>query len=160
MNQQNFVKDLVPFDLGLNYKKNLATKVDPNGYRIVSVRLRDAEFAAFSDQARALGLTNNMALRIAARRIAGFIEIDAETRKSLTEISQNIYGISDSLSQLNAMAMRDRKVDMGVFQKLRGAFAAEYSRLDGFIRILLNVSLRRQDGRSLLHKAAATTVLD
>ena len=160
MNQQNFVKSLFPFDLGLNSKKGRAEKVDPNGYRIVSVRLREAEFAAFSEQARALGLTNNMALRIAARRIAGFLEIDAETRRSLTEISQNIYDISNTLGQLNAAAHGDRKVDMGAFQKLRAAFTVEYSRLDGFIRILLNVSLRRQDGRSLLHKAATTTILD
>ncbi|MGO6944728.1 DNA mobilization endonuclease VirD1/MobC family subunit, partial [Rhizobium johnstonii] len=58
-------------------RRRSAEIVDPLGYKIVSVRLRSAEFESFSEQLRALGLTSNLALRIAARRIAGFLEIDA-----------------------------------------------------------------------------------
>ncbi|WP_314964004.1 DNA mobilization endonuclease VirD1/MobC family subunit, partial [Bradyrhizobium cosmicum] len=64
-------------------KRGSAAITAQSGYRIISARLRAAEFDAFSQQLRVLGMTNSLALRIAVRRIAGFIEIGAETRNDL-----------------------------------------------------------------------------
>lgn len=73
-----------------------------NGYKIVSVRLREAEFLSFAEQARALDMTNNMDLRVAARRIARFLEIDAETRSKHRRSSLHASRRSLSNSMLNA----------------------------------------------------------
>ncbi|WP_425964498.1 DNA mobilization endonuclease VirD1/MobC family subunit [Rhizobium nepotum] len=48
------------------------------GFKVVSTRLRSAEYESFSHQARLLGLSDSMAIRVAVRRIGGFLEIDAE----------------------------------------------------------------------------------
>ena len=127
--------------------------VDLGGYKVVSVRLREPEFECFTENARAVGLTANMALRIAARRMAGFLETDAETRRLLQEITDNIGEISVNIAQLNRAAARGGTVDMERFAKQRNAFGHEFVRLDGLLRIILNVSQRRRDGRTMLQEA-------
>ncbi|MGY4456028.1 hypothetical protein ACVWZR_010752 [Bradyrhizobium sp. i1.3.1] len=71
-------------------KRGSSAITTQSGYRVISVRLRVAEFDTFSQQLRVLGLTNSLALRIAVRRIAGFIEIGAETRNDLRAITSHI----------------------------------------------------------------------
>ncbi|WP_085033611.1 T-DNA border endonuclease subunit VirD1 [Ensifer aridi] len=127
-----------------------AAVVDPSGYKIVSVRLRLAEFESFSEQSQAAGLTNNMALRIAARRIAGFLEIDAETRQNLQRITDSIGQIAEALIDMRRFASRDDTVDMVRFERHRQQFGQEFAALDALLRTMLNVSRRRQDGRRLL----------
>lgn len=128
-------------------------RVDPNGYKIVSVRLREAEFESFSRQVHALGLTNNMALRIAARRIAGFLEIDESTRRTLEEAVHNIGVVSHHIRSLHADYVASGRVDMEEFRKHELEFAHEFERLDAQLKIILNVSQRRVDGRLMLEKA-------
>lgn len=127
----------------------------PGGYRVVSVRLREAEFMSFSAQARAVGLTHNLALRIAARRIAGFLEIDAETRMLLRQITDEIGDIAEGLIQLNRIAVRDTSLDLAKFSEYRMAFGREFAQLDTQLQTILNVSQRRQDGRALLKNAVS-----
>jgi type IV secretion system T-DNA border endonuclease VirD1 len=128
--------------------------IDPNGYKVVSVRLREPEFLCFSEQVADAGLTNNQAMRIAARRIAGFLETDEETRALLREISANISGISQNLSRLNRQAANSGTVDMAALASERLAFGQQFVRLEDKLRVVLNVSLRRQDGMTMLKKAA------
>jgi type IV secretion system T-DNA border endonuclease VirD1 len=128
-------------------------RVDPNGYKVVSVRLREAEFEVFAEQVRVFGLTNNMALRIAARRIGGFLETSGEMRHRLVAMAEAINAISREIAKLNTACARSGTVDMKEFAALRIAFGTEFAQIDAHLRSILNVSLRRVDGRLMLQDA-------
>ncbi len=145
---------LLPEDIITALQRKGAQKIDPAGYKIVSVRLREAEFEAFSAQATALGLTNNMALRIAARRIGGFLELDGGTREAIENALTAIGVISDAISQLNKAYNESGRVDMREFAAQRAAFGYEFAKLDATLLSLLNVAHRRLDGRVKLKGAA------
>ncbi|MGO6748071.1 DNA mobilization endonuclease VirD1/MobC family subunit [Rhizobium ruizarguesonis] len=147
-------KSLLPEEVAVSLSHERGQQIDPNGYRIVSVRLREAEFEAFSAQAVALGITNNMALRIAARRIGGFMELDAATRQSLEDILGMIGTISRGINRLNAAYNESGKVDMQEFEAQRAAFGYQFARLDATLLSILNTANRRLDGRLRLKGAA------
>lgn len=136
-------------------EKQGARRLDSNGYKVVSVRLREAEFEVLSDQAGMCGLTNNMALRIAARRIGGFIETDMHTRALLEKIVERIGIISQDIARLQAAYRASGAVDMQEFVAQRIAFGEEFARLDGQLGAILNISRRRLDGRVMLKEASA-----
>lgn len=123
-------------------------------YKIVSVRLRVAEFEEFSEQATAAGLTHSLALRIAIRRIGGFLEADPDTRHSLEEILRAIGAVSRGVTQLNELWRQNAELDMELFTQQRREFGMEFARLDALLRSILNVSRRRSDGRLRLHDSA------
>lgn len=135
--------------------QRLPKKVDPAGYKVVSVRLREGEFATLAHQAAKCGMSNNMALRVAARRIAGFIEIDAATREALQSISASIGEISSSIRRISRLAPGSHGFDMEQFMQDRAAFGREFVELDGHLRLLLSLSKRRTDGCALLLDEAA-----
>ncbi len=130
--------------------KSKRKKVDPKGYKVVSVRLREGEFETLSQQTTAMGMTNNMALRIAARRISGFLELDRETRLELQAISDTIGYISDDLRELLELCATRPGFDNERFSAHRADFAKEFMQLDRLLRALLSVSRRRTDGCKLL----------
>ncbi|WP_108523219.1 T-DNA border endonuclease subunit VirD1 [Bradyrhizobium algeriense] len=133
-------------------KRGSAAITAQSGYRIISVRLRAAEFDTFSQQLRVLGMTNSLALRIAVRRIAGFIEIGAETRNDLRAITSHIGNIAQTLRELSRVANRDATFDIERFERHRQHFGQEFSALDALLRTILNVSRRREDGRRRLQE--------
>lgn len=135
-------------------RKPKESEVNPAGYKVVSVRLREPEFLCFAEQVANAGMSNNQALRIAARRIAGFLETDEETRALLREISDSISAISQNLSRLNRQAANIGTIDMAALAQERLAFGQQAVRLDEKLRVVLNVSLRRQDGMTMLKKAS------
>ncbi|MCP3477804.1 DNA mobilization endonuclease VirD1/MobC family subunit (plasmid) [Bradyrhizobium sp. CCGUVB1N3] len=116
------------------------------------MRLRAAEFDAFSQQVRLLGLTNSMALRIAVRRIGGFIEIGDEARNDLRAITCHIGNIAQTLRELSGVANRDASFDVERFETHRQHLGQEFSALDALLRTILNVSRRREDGRGRLQQ--------
>jgi type IV secretion system T-DNA border endonuclease VirD1 len=126
---------------------------DPMAYRVLSVRLREAEHRCFMEQVTAMGLSANLALRIAARRISGFLETDEETRACLREISGHISQISQSLMTLSQAAARSGTVNLSDLSRERMAFGEQFVRLDARLRTILNVAARRQDGKALLTKS-------
>jgi len=128
-------------------------KVDPKGYRVVSVRLREGEFVSLSRQTAEMGLTNNMALRIAARRITGFLEIDGNTRQALQSVADSIGRISTDIHELSTVTTRHSNFDIERFSSQKAAFGAEFIELDRLLRLVLNVSRRRTDGCALLNQA-------
>lgn len=136
-------------------RKNAPAPVDPNGYKIVSIRFRQAEFESFSEQVQGMGLSHNLALRIAARRITGFLEIDAETRQFLWQISSDIGEISISLRQIMRIAAQTGTVDLEALNELGAEFGREFAVLDDKLQTILNVSQRRLDGRAMLAIASA-----
>ncbi|MDH6298793.1 DNA mobilization endonuclease VirD1/MobC family subunit [Agrobacterium fabrum] len=130
-----------------------STKASTELYKIVSVRLREAEFEAFSKQASEFGFTNNMALRVAARRIGGFLEIDMGTREVLEDILTSISEISRKIARMHAASMKSHAVDITEFAKLRAEFGYEFARLDATLMSILNIAERRLDGRLRLQEA-------
>lgn len=122
-------------------------------YKVVSVRMRAAEFESFSQQSRALGLTSNMALRVAARRIAGFIELDETTRANLRKTTDNIGRIANMLNQMDRLARASGRFHMKRLETVRNGFGKEFVALDSQLRVLLNVSRRRGDGKKMLDEA-------
>ena len=128
---------------------------EEGGYKVVSIRLRSAEFEGFADQAKALGLTSNLALRIAARRIGGFLEIDQAMRRDLETIMLAIGDISRNIGRLHAAYAESGAVDPKTLAQQRAQFGDEFAKLDSLLRSILNVSRRRTDGRRLLEKAIA-----
>lgn len=128
-------------------------EADPKEYKIVSLRLREAEYLAFSGQVATLGLSHSMALRIAARRISGFLEIDTEMRAVLHDILREIGELSRNITRLKLACANAGTVDMGDFALQRAAFGREFARLDARLSMILNVSRRRRDGRNVLQEA-------
>ena len=127
--------------------------VDPTAYKVVSVRLRAAEFECFSEQAKILGLSNNMAMRIAARRVAGFLETDEPTRRMLQNILDEIGLIARALNDIDRVGKTRGTIDMDRLASMRAAFGQEFAQLDAHLRSILNLSRRRVDGRQMLRKA-------
>ncbi|MDR6101875.1 type IV secretion system T-DNA border endonuclease VirD1 [Agrobacterium larrymoorei] len=130
--------------------------VDQGAYKIVSVRLREAEFIAFSDQVSAFGLTNNLALRMMVRRIGGFLEVDNETLQRLQLMLERIGELSRHLAALQETCQQTRSVDLKEVGALRASFGRDFAQLDARLATILNVSKRRADGRLLLAAAVET----
>jgi type IV secretion system T-DNA border endonuclease VirD1 len=126
------------------------TQPDQEQYKIVSIRLRYGEYEALDQQARALGLTNSMAVRIAIRRIGGFLEIDPEMRHSLQAAVQAIGDVSASLSELAKACAAGERLDQDALAQQRVLFGKEFATLDGLLRRVLNISQSRIDGMLLL----------
>jgi type IV secretion system T-DNA border endonuclease VirD1 len=128
---------------------------DVDGYKVVCVRLRTAEFEQFAREVEASGLTSSMALRIAARRIGGFLEIDSKVRHKLEELIAAIGMLSKAVRELNDSCLVGGTVTAEQLDDQRMVFGSAFAQLDGLIRSILNVSQRRADGRSLLIEAAS-----
>jgi len=129
-------------------------EADPTQYKVVSVRLREAEYLMLARQAAELGLTHNLALRIAARRIGGFLEIDPQTRALLQKTLDALGELSRNIRQLKAAYSESGAVDMKAFARLRAEFGREFSVLDARLCTILNVSHSRRDGRLILKEEA------
>lgn len=122
--------------------------------KIVSVRLTEAELTEFDAQIVALGLTRNRALRIAARRIGGFLESDAAVRERLKEISRQIGGIATNINQIAKAANRTHDPNYRAFMAERQALGRELMRLKADMQEILDLSARREDGLRRLTEAA------
>jgi type IV secretion system T-DNA border endonuclease VirD1 len=123
-------------------------------YRNVCIRLREAEYDQFVRDVEALGLTSSMALRIAARRIAGFIEVDSDLRLELEATLSAVGTTSQVLRDLHGAVTAGGIITMEQLDDQRTYFGEAFARLDGMLRSILNVSQRRADGRTLLKDAA------
>lgn len=144
-----FVEDPAPRP---KRRKRAESEADP--YKVVCVRLRSAEFDQFSKDVEAMGLTGSMALRIAARRVAGFIEVDEEVRRLLEDILRAIGSISGAIRDAHASYLAFGSVDLDRLEAQKIAFGEQFTQLDGLLRAILNVSRRRGDGKHLLVDAA------
>lgn len=127
---------------------------EADGYKVVCVRLRTAEFDQFASDVKAAGLTNSMALRIAARRVGGFLEIDGKVRHDLEELLRAIGALSQAVRDLHDACLTGGTVTAEQLDVHRTVFGSAFSQLDGMLRSILNISRRRADGRSLLAGAA------
>ncbi|CVI63670.1 T-DNA border endonuclease subunit VirD1 (plasmid) [Agrobacterium leguminum] len=138
-------------DTGASVIPQRETKEAPE-YKVVSIRLRFAEYESFSKAARSFGLTDSMALRVAARRIGGFLEIDVATREKLEIITETIGMLSNNVAAVLASSGMDGKADLAALKCERIAFGEAFAELDGLLRLILSVSRRRIDGRARLQR--------
>lgn len=129
-------------------------------YKVISIRLRAAEFDDFFAQAKDLGLSSNLALRIAARRIGGFLEIDGDTREKLEGVLSSIGDISRQIASSHSDYLASGMVDPLRLAAQRSAFGQEFTQLDALLRSILNISRRRCDGRQRLADAMTSEALD
>ena len=129
-------------------------QIEPERFTVVSVRLRVAELQEFSRQVRASGLTNSMALRIAARRIGGFLEIEKETRHDLEQAMQLIQQVSRNLAELANTFSANSAANLAEFKQERRELSEAFGNLESLLRQILNISRRRIDGRKLIETAA------
>ena len=122
--------------------------------KTVSVRLTEAELAEFDAQIATLGLNRNRALRIAARRIGGFLEADADQVAALRDLARQIVGIARNVNQIAKSANRTRDADYRAFMEERALLGRELSRVQGATQAILDVAARREDGLARLERAA------
>ncbi|MGY5795416.1 MULTISPECIES: T-DNA border endonuclease subunit VirD1 [Rhizobium] len=136
-------------DIAINQRE----RVKVEGFKVVSTRLRLAEYESFSHRARLFGLSDSMAIRIAVRRIGGFLEIDAESRQTMEAILQSIGSLSSNIAALMSTYAENPGIDLEALRAERMAFGKSFADLDGLLRCILSVSRRRIDGCSLLKDA-------
>jgi hypothetical protein len=68
--------------------------------------LTEAELAELDAQIEGSGLNRNRALRIAARRIGGFLEVDAAMVEELRGINRQLAGVATNINQIAHAANR------------------------------------------------------
>jgi type IV secretion system T-DNA border endonuclease VirD1 len=119
----------------------------------VSVKLTEAELAEFDEAIARLGLKRNRALRIAARRIAGFVEADVETLAVLKDMSAQLSGIARNVNQIARAANRTHDPDYRAFMEERRDLGKQLARVEGQMRKFMDTAQRRSDGEARLKKA-------
>lgn len=131
-----------------------AAKKEPREDRTFSVRLTAAELAEFDAQVSTLGLKRNRALRIAARRIAGFVEVDPATVEELRALNRQIAGIATNVNQIAHAANRTHDPDYRAFMAERAVLGRELMAVRGALQRLLDLGARREDGLARLEAEA------
>lgn len=114
--------------------------------KTVSVKLTAQELAEFDAAIACLGLKRNRALRIAARRIAGFIEADRDSLALLKSINTQITGIARNINQIAKAANRTHDPDYRAFTDERRDLGKQLSKMDALLLHYSNTAKLRSDG--------------
>ncbi len=122
--------------------------------KVFSIRATKAEVEEFDEQLAQIGMKRSQALRIAMRRIAGFVEVDADVTTELREATKQISGIAKNVNQIARAANRTHDPDYIGFMEERRALGRELSRIEAQMQRILNLAARRDDGLARLAKAA------
>ena len=131
-------------------KENRISRAD----QTVSVRLTEAELAEFDAQIAVLGIKRNRALRIAARRIGGFVEADVTQVETLRDIARQLVGVARNINQIAKSANRTRDPDYRAFMEERAVLGKQMALVQGQTQAILDLAARREDGLARLAKAA------
>lgn len=131
-----------------------AAKKEPRADRTISVRLTEAELAELDAQIDGLGLNRNRALRIAARRIGGFLEVDAATVEALRTINRQLAGVATNINQIAHSANRTHDPDYQRFMAQRAELGRILIETRGALQRILDLGARREDGLERLKAAA------
>ncbi|PZQ46296.1 MAG: endonuclease [Rhodovulum sulfidophilum] len=127
----------------------------PRADKLVSVRLTEAELAELDAGIATLGIKRNRALRIAARRIGGFLEVDAELVAELRGLNRQLAGIATNINQIARAANRTSDPDFRAFLEERAALGRALIEVRGPLQRILDLGARREDGLARLRDAAA-----
>lgn len=132
-----------------------AAKVAVRADRTISVRLTAAECDELDAQIAVLGLKRNRALRIAARRIGGFLEVDAAVVAELRALNRALAGIATNVNQIAHAANRTHDPAYQAFLAERAALGPVLLEVRGALQRILDLGARREDGLARLAAAAA-----
>ncbi|WP_299843721.1 DNA mobilization endonuclease VirD1/MobC family subunit [uncultured Jannaschia sp.] len=122
--------------------------------RVVTVKMSAAELAELDAAIAPLGLKRNRALRIAARRIGGFVEAAPEEVALLRDAVRQLGGIARNVNQIARAANRTRDPDYRGFLEERAALGREMARVEARMQAVLDLAARRRDGLARLEAAA------
>ena len=122
--------------------------------KVFSIRATRAEVEEFDAQLETVGMKRSQALRIAMRRIAGFVEVDQAVTQELREATKQISGIAKNVNQIARAANRTHDPDYIAFMEERRALGKELSRVEAQMQRILNLAARRQDGLARLDEAS------
>lgn len=131
---------------------------EPRADKTLSVRLTEAELAELDAQIDGLGLTRNRALRIAARRIGGFLEVDGATVAALREINRQLAGVATNVNQIAHAANRTHDPDYRAFLAQRAELGRLLLETRGVLQRILDLGARREDGLARLAEAVSREV--
>ena len=139
---------------GGDWVSSEAKTAKPRADRTIPVKMTEDELADFDAQIATLGMKRNRALRIAARRIAGFVEVTPEQIEVLKDATRQLTGIARNINQIAKSANRTRDPEYGAFMEERAALGRELVRIEGQMQAILNLAARRADGLARLERAA------
>jgi len=122
--------------------------------KTLSVRLTAAELAELDAQIAGLSLNRNRALRIAARRIGGFLEVDDATVEALRALNRQLAGVATNINQIAHAANRTHDPDYRVFMAQRAELGRLLIETRGALQRILDLGARREDGLARLKAAA------
>ena len=122
--------------------------------KVVSVKMTEAELMEFDAQIARLGIKRNRALRIAARRIAGFVEADQAQVEALRDVARQLVGVARNINQIAKSANRTSEPDYRAFMEERAALGKLLARVQGQTQIILDLTARREDGLARLDREA------
>ena len=122
--------------------------------RVVTVRVTEAELAEFDAQIARLGLKRNRALRIAARRIGGFVEADAEQVAVLRDVARKLVEVARDINRIAKAGEGTGGPDCRAFMEARAALGRELAAVQARTQAILDLAARREDGLARLAKAA------
>lgn len=141
--------------IGGRWQDPAKTKKAPRADRTISVRLTEAELAELDAQIDGLGLNRNRALRIAARRIGGFLEVDGATVEALRAINRQLAGVATNINQIAHAANRTHDPDYRAFMAQRAELGRMLIETRGALQRILDLGARREDGFARLKAAEA-----
>jgi len=142
--------------IGGRWQDPTKSKKEPRADRTISVRLTEAELAELEAQIDGEGLNRNRALRIAARRIGGFLEVDGATVEALRAINRQLAGIATNINQIAHAANRTHDPDYRAFIAQRAELGRVLMETRGALQRILDLGARREDGLERLKVAAET----
>jgi type IV secretion system T-DNA border endonuclease VirD1 len=134
-----------------------AAKVAVRADRTISVRLTAAECDELDAQIAVLGLKRNRALRIAARRIGGFLEVDAAVVAELRALNRALAGIATNVNQIAHAANRTHDPAYQAFMAERAALGPVLLEVRSALQRILDLGARREDGLARLAAAAGAS---
>jgi len=121
----------------------------------MSCKMRVGEAQDFKAICADIGIPPNRAMRIMARKVSGFLEVDAPALRELRAITRQITGIATNINQIARVANQTGQADLKWLADERKKLGAEMARLETKVQAILNVAQRRMDGARSLRDVAA-----
>ena len=118
--------------------------------KTIGVRLTAAELSEFDAQIAELGLKRSNALRICARRVGGFVELDPDSKAELKALGAQMRGIATNINQIAKAANRTGDPKYGAFMDQRAKLGPVMVALESRLEYLLHLGNRRESGRERL----------
>lgn len=118
----------------------------------LTVRVTEAELAAFDAQCVALGVKRNFLLRAMIRRASGYVEVDKPVAEELRAITRQISGVATNVNQIARAANRGEWLGLAAFLEERASLGRQLARVEALMQRVLEYAARRSDGRRQLSR--------